>query len=384
MDTQEIRDLATGWMRGKLSRAELLRRLAIGGLTLAGALALLEEEAAAAENRSYWERVGGRFNGQTLVVTSYGGTWQDFMLSDHIPDFERQTGAKVELAVGLAKDWFSKMRAAGKHNPPDDVFVTNETYLAQLRLEGFFTPLPLNKVPNIKYVPSHLRQKDNVGVLGLVGALGIVYNTSTIKDRPRSWKDLARYGTDVAIFTIGNSGEPQHVMKMAQILTGNYKDWKPAVNWIGSKLCRARQVDFSGTEQTMLTQGEVHVGLIDAPDWALLASKGQSLAWVQPTEGYCGMFEQDMNVTAGSRVKDLGFAFINYWLSTPVQRKWAEKFFWTPGNSHVTVSSSLRKYFPVTQQTLHLIPRWDYVWLNVSGARTQMTNYWNHRVTGHC
>jgi putative spermidine/putrescine transport system substrate-binding protein len=96
------------------------------------------------------------------------------------------------------------------------------------------------------------------------------------------------------------------------------------------------------------------------------------------------MFEQDMNVTAGSRVKDLGFAFINYWLSTPVQRKWAEKFFWTPANSHVTVSSSLRKYFPVTQQTLHLIPRWNYVWLNVSSARTQMTNYWNHRVTGHC
>ncbi|HKO23646.1 MAG TPA: extracellular solute-binding protein, partial [Chloroflexota bacterium] len=201
MDTPEIQDLATGWRRGKLSRAELLRRLAIGGLTLSGALALLEEEGAAAENRSYWERVGGRFKGQTLVVTSYGGTWQDFMLSDHIPDFERQTGAKVELAVGLAKDWFSKMRAAGKHNPPYDVFVTNETYLAQLRLQGFFTPLPLNKVPNIKYVPSHLRQKDNVGVLGLVGALGIVYNSSTIKDKPRSWKDLAKYGTDVAIFT---------------------------------------------------------------------------------------------------------------------------------------------------------------------------------------
>jgi hypothetical protein len=93
MDTQEIQDLATGWRRGKLSRAELLRRLAIGGLTLSGALALLEEEVAAAENRSYWERVGGRFNGQTLVVTSYGGTWQDFLLSDHLPDFERKTGA---------------------------------------------------------------------------------------------------------------------------------------------------------------------------------------------------------------------------------------------------------------------------------------------------
>ena len=52
MDTQEIQDLATGWRRGTLSRAELLRRLAIGGLTLAGALALLDQEVAAAENRN--------------------------------------------------------------------------------------------------------------------------------------------------------------------------------------------------------------------------------------------------------------------------------------------------------------------------------------------
>ncbi|HEV3026687.1 MAG TPA: extracellular solute-binding protein [Planctomycetota bacterium] len=87
------------------------------------------------------------FKGQTLVVTSYGNPWQQFMIDEHIPQFEAETGAKVELAIGLAKDWFAKMQAAGKSNPPYDVFVTNETYLAQLRAEGFFAPLPMDKVP---------------------------------------------------------------------------------------------------------------------------------------------------------------------------------------------------------------------------------------------
>lgn len=380
METDEIRDLAVGWAHGKLSRADLIRRLAIAGLSVPVALQLLEQDAAAQEETAYWNRLEGSFKGQTLVVTSYGGTWQTFMTSQHIPEFEAHTGAKVELAVGLAVDWFSKMQAAGKHKPPYDVFVANETYLAQLRAEGFFAPLPLKTVPNLRHVPKKLRQKHNVGVLGLIGPLGICYNSDKVKDPPKSWLDLKKYGHDTVIFTIGNSGEPQHVMKMAQILTGHYQHWQAAVNWIAKNLCAARQVDFSGTAQTMLTQGEVTVALIDSPDWALLKAKGLPMKWVQPKEGYCGMFEQDMNVTSGSKVKPLGEAFINYWLSTPVQKKWAEQFYWTPANSMVKLSPKVRPLIPVTQKTLNKVPRWNYLWLNLTGARTKMTNYWTHHV----
>jgi len=134
----------------------------------------------------------------------------------------------------------------------------------------------------------------------------------------------------------------------------------------------------------MMTQGEVTVGLIDSPDWALMKAKGVPVAWVLPKEGYCGMFEQDMNVCVGSKVKDLGYAFINYWLSAPVQKKWAEKFYWTPANSQVTVSGDLAKLIPVTPAQLGKIPRWDYVWLNSSGAREGMADAWNHQVSGRC
>lgn len=372
----------------RLTRREALRALGVLAAAAPGAGTLL----AACGGMGSGGGTGGggssgggkRFDGQTLVVTSYGGTWQEFMQSDHIPDFEERTGAKVQLAVGLAKDWFAKMQAAGKSNPPYDVFVANETYLAQLRAEGFFVALPADKIPNLKDVAKHLRQPSDVGVLGLVGPLGITYNTEKVKNPPKSWKDLGKYGAKTAIFTIGNSGEPQHVMKMAEILSGNPKDWQSAVSWIGKNLCGAKQVDFSGTEQTMLTQGEVDVGIIDSPDWALLKSKGLPMAWVKPKEGYCGMFEQDMNVTSGSKVKDLAFAFIDYWLSVEVQKKWAEKFYWTPANQKVQIDKKLRSLIPVTRDQFDEIPKWDYVWLNSSGAREKMTDAWSHSVTGHC
>jgi putative spermidine/putrescine transport system substrate-binding protein len=367
--------------RERISRRDAVRRLVMLGLGATSASAVIrtmrQPQAVSAAPMQ-------NFKGQTLVITSYGGTWQEFMTNDHIPQFEAETGAKIELAVGLAKDWFVKMQAAGKNSPPYDVFVTNETYLAQLRAEGFFTPLPMYKVPNLKYVPKQLRQPNDVGVLGLVGPLGIAYRTDLVQDPPKSWFDLGKYGNKGAIFSIGNSGEPQHVMKMAQALTGDYKNWKPAIDWIGKHLCGARQVDFSGTELTMMTQGEVAVGLIDSPDWALMKAKGVPVAWVLPKEGYCGMFEQDMNVCVGSKVKDLGYAFINYWLSAPVQKKWAEKFYWTPANSQVTVGPDLAKLIPVTPAQLGKIPRWDYVWLNGSGAREGMADAWNHQVIGRC
>lgn len=321
------------------------------------------------------------FKGQTLVVTSYGGTWQQFMESDHIPDFEKQTGAKVQLAIGLAKDWFAKIRAAGKDNPPFDVVVMNETYCAQLRQEGNFVSLPTDKVPNLQYVNPKLTMDNNVGVLGLIGPFGIAYRSDKVSDPPKSWLDLAKYGDKTGIYIIGNSAEPQQILLMAKILTGDYHNWQAGFKWIKDNLSKAKQVDFSGTLQTDLQQGEVNVAFIDSPDWALLKAKGLPVEFVIPKEGIGGMFEQNMNVTAGSKVKDLGYAFINYWLSEPVQKKWAEKFYWTPANTKVQISADAAKLIPVTSQNLDTVPRWDYLWLN-SGPRDEMTNLWNREMSG--
>ncbi len=390
----------------RLTRRDFLRRAVLAGVSLAAVDSLLAAcggsstptsapATAAAATKAPATTGGsapaaagtsaglGSFKGQKLVVTSYGGTWQEFMTKSHIPDFEAQTGAKIELAIGLAKDWFAKSRAAGKGDAPYDVVVMNETFAAQLRAEGFFVPLTMDKVPNIKDVPQALRLPNDVGVLGLVGPLVIAYRTDQVKDPPQSWLDLGKYGNKTGIYTIGNSAEPQHILKMSQILGGDAKNWQAGFDWIAKNLCSAKQVDFSGTLQTQLTQGEVTVGILDTPTGALMKKQGIAVEFIIPKEGAMGMFEQNMNVTVGSKQKDLGFAFINYWLSEPVQRKWAESFYYTPANAKVEISGDLAKLVPVTTKNIDLIPRWDYVWLN-SGPRDQMTDKWTRTMTGHC
>src|SRR4029434_4814299 len=75
-----------------------------------------------------------------------------------VPAFEKQhPGVKVELAIGLSKDWVAKLKAAGKDNPPYDVVTTNEVWAAPLRAEGRYTKLPHELEPHLKEVDAKPR-----------------------------------------------------------------------------------------------------------------------------------------------------------------------------------------------------------------------------------
>ena len=42
---------------------------------------------------------------KSLVVNSYGGSFEEFMRGEIIPPFEEQTGITINLDVGLGKGW---------------------------------------------------------------------------------------------------------------------------------------------------------------------------------------------------------------------------------------------------------------------------------------
>src|SRR2546427_7324150 len=105
-----------------VDRRSFLRTAAAGATAAAVAIG----------GRRAWAQTGG-----TLTVTSYGGPWEQFMRGTIVPAFEKEhPGVKVELAIGLSKDWVAKLKVAGKDNPPYDVVVTNEVWAAPLRAEG--------------------------------------------------------------------------------------------------------------------------------------------------------------------------------------------------------------------------------------------------------
>jgi putative spermidine/putrescine transport system substrate-binding protein len=321
------------------------------------------------------------YAGQTLVVTSYGGTWEEFMRDQIVPGFEEQTGATVELAVGLSKDWLAKLRAAGKDDPPYDVVIANETWISTGRLERIFEQLPMEEIPNLADVHPDLRMPDDIGVLGLLNPLGLAYRTDLVENPPTSWLDLwnEEYQGKVGIYNIANSAAPQFLMMIAKIETGDPKNWEAGFEKL-KELEGFKQTDFSGDMENLITQGEVEVAILDSPAVARLKGQGIPIEFVIPEEGLF-MFEQNMNVTVGSDNKELAHAFLNYELSEPVQRKWAENYYVTPANTNVEITGELADLIPVTADKIEMIAKWDWVWLN-SGPREEMVNRWNREISG--
>jgi len=204
--------------------------------------------------------------------------------------------------------------------------------------------------------------------------------TEAVAEGPTTWAGLADFMPQVGIYNIANSAAAQHILMMAEILTGDYMDWEPGFDWIRDNLQLARQTDFSGNMEQLLTLGEVNVGILDSPAWARLSTQGIAMDWSGPEEGLM-MFEQNTNVTVGSQAKDLAYSFVNYWLGVGVQTKFAEVYYWTPANTRVEISGELAELIPVTRDNLDRVKRWDYEWLN-GGPREEMFRRWNREMIG--
>ena len=319
----------------------------------------------------------------TIVVTSVGSAWEAFIRRAVLPGFEAENpGTHVDLAIGLSRDWVAKLRVAGKNDPPYDVVIANAIWLSSLRKEGWFENLTVDKVPNLLNVWPEFRNKSDNGVLFAINPLGIAYRRDLLKaPPPKRWKDLWNpdYKGKIALFSVANSGGLMFIMMMAKVWSGDEKNLDVAFQKI-RELKPFRQTDFDIAR--MLAAGEVQIGVIDSPQASRLKQQGVPLEFVVPLEGMF-MFEQDTNVTVGSKNKAAAYAFVNYMLSAPVQEKWAREWFVTPANRSVKIDGELAQLIPVhTLPQIHSLIKWDWGWVD-SGARDVMIDRWNREIVEH-
>lgn len=314
-----------------------------------------------------------------LVITSWGGSWEEFLRKEILPDFEKQFNTKVELSIGLSKDWIASMLSAGPERPPYDVVVTDEVWAVDLRRKGFYAKLPPDKVPYLKDIHPLARVQNDEGSLVLVDPIAIAYRTDLVQNPPKSWKDLWKpeYKGKIGLYTITNTAGAYFLMLTSKIWSGDPKNVDVGFAKI-KELKPFHQVDFGGGIETQLTQGEIQIGILNIPAVARLKHQGIKIDYVIPSEGLM-MFDEDMSVPKGSKNIETALAFDNYMLSPAVQEKWMRKFWSTPVNVKVTVPADLRGDVPIYGDKIGTILKWDLGWYN--DHKEVFITRWNQEIS---
>jgi putative spermidine/putrescine transport system substrate-binding protein len=314
-----------------------------------------------------------------LVINSYGGPFEKFMREEIIPVFERETGIKTKLDIGLAKDWLATLRAAGVDNPPYDVLLMNGIFAALLRAEGFFEPIPVAEVPNLKDLVPVARMPNDNGVIAWMQPLGVAYRSDMTKAQPAAWKDLwnPEFKGHIGLYTITNTGGMMFLLMIAKIFGGSEYKTDVAFDEI-RKLKPFTQVDFSGTMEIMLTRGEVTVGPLDFPAVARLKLKGAEIDIKPPAEGSF-MFDQMFDVLRGSKKKAEGYKWINFLLRPDIQEKWVNGFYVTPSNQVAKIPDKLKPLIPLYGDRTKEIVVFD--WDTANKNRDAIIERWNKEMT---
>ena len=317
-----------------------------------------------------------RAQDKSLVVNSYGGSFEEFMRSEIIPPFEQQTGITIELDVGLGKSWLTNLRASGPENPPYDVLMTNETWASIEREEGFFEPIPADQVPNMADLWPIARLPEDSGVIGTLSPIGLAYRDDLVETPPTAWADLwtnEQFKGQTGLYTITNSAGYMFVLMTARDFFDSETEVDQAIDKI-KELKPFQQIDFSGTMETVLTRGEVIIGPLDFAAGARLKVKGAPVAMVAPKEGMF-MFEQVFNVLKGSKKKELGYQWINYILAPETQEKWVRNYYWSPVNKQVDVPDDLKELVPISGERMSEIVLFD--WKTANANRDKVIERWN-------
>ncbi|WP_290689078.1 MULTISPECIES: ABC transporter substrate-binding protein [unclassified Haematobacter] len=302
---------------------------------------------------------GAQAQEKTLTISVYAFAQDEFKELVYDP-FEARCGCKLVVETGNSVERLAKMEA-NKARPVIDMAVVSMADALQASRAGLTDTIDTAKLTN--YDKLYDIAKDPNGDGMSVGytfyATSIVYRTDKMKIE--SWADLLKDDvvSHMAFPNVTTNQGPPALYMLGIALGQDTPDLKGPIEAVGAK--RDEIVTFyvkSSQLVQLMQQEEIWAAPIGRFSWAPFAKLDLPLAWATPKEGQTGGMNV-MVVTKGSQNRDLALEFMDFWLSTEVQTKLAEKLVDSPANAEVRVSDEVAQnitYGEETVKNLKLIP----------------------------
>ncbi|RFB89028.1 ABC transporter substrate-binding protein [Rhizobium leguminosarum bv. trifolii] len=315
-------------------------------LIASAALAALSPLGAAAADRS-------------LTISVYAFAQDDFKTLVYDP-FEAKCGCKLVVETGNSVERLAKMEA-NKANPVVDLAAVSMADALAASRAGLIDKVDTAKLSNFAelYDVAKDPNGDGMSVGYTFYATSIAYRSDKMKID--SWADLLKpeYVGHVAFPNVTTNQGPPALYMLGLALGKDTPDLKAPIEALGEK--KDDIVTFyekSSQLVQLMQQEEIWAAPIGRFSWAGFTKLDLPVAWATPKEGQTG----GMNVlvlTKGSKNQDLALQFMDFWLSTDIQTKLAEKLVDSPANSEVKLSEAAANnltYGDKTAGSLKLIP----------------------------
>jgi putative spermidine/putrescine transport system substrate-binding protein len=276
-----------------------------------------------------------RAQSSVLKITTWGGKWGEIMKGKVLPAFEQEFKCTVE--ADQAFPYLPKLQASPKTEPLYDVLHSNSNEQWQAVEVGLVErKITAKEVPNIADVYPYAVSDKIVGVSIFTSAIGLGFRTDKGLVPPTSWNDLAaatlagqRGGYLIPVNSLGQA----HLMMLGRIHGKGFEDLDAAYKALEA-LKPIKLFDFTGQMEKALLSAEVTMGVLHDSGIFRYDGQNQAIEFAAPKEGVLAL-EQVLNVTPGSKVKELAFAYIDYMLRPQVQKELAEGVWYSPSNRKV-------------------------------------------------
>ncbi len=267
----------------------------------------------------------GQARAADLVVGAFGGVWEQSLRKCVIAPFEKQTGKTVDVVLGAPLQWLNQI-AANPTKPPLDVIynATETSFDAGARgLIDKFTP---ENVPNIALEkPEFANITGGYGAIHNYGAMGIIYNSKTVKDPPKTWKDFVegtisgKWKASMPDVAYPSGGLTISVWYFAKIFGGDVNNVEPGLTQI-KRMSDSGNLSFWTDPNSVLNglkSGDLDMALYwDGRAYSFIDDGNGDFKYYSPEPGVVVAMTWIQKIKNGS---PLGYEFANVALSKEAQ-----------------------------------------------------------------
>ncbi|MCM3695920.1 extracellular solute-binding protein [Microbacterium oleivorans] len=329
-----------------MSRPYSPRRTTLTLLAAGSALALAG--CSAPEGAPVADGTTSASSGDELVVSVWGGLYEETITTAIADEFTEKTGAKLVFDTGSSTDRVNKVISQGSGSGVD-VMINNGELTSTAETAGVLAPLAADAVPALADVADWAVQGD-YGVAFGAYAMGIAYVNGAVDTPPTSWADLwsDEYAGKIAVPGAAHGHMPQFATIAAELNGGGMDDLDPGIEAL-AQLEPATTSMFYTDWAPLAASGEVSVAVEYSMYANLMNSTGDyDVTFVYPEEGAIGSLSVMSMVDGGDA--ELASAFIELMLEPENQAELSEALFHTPANTAVEVPESVADTVPAQDE----------------------------------